>query len=95
MKVNSNPAHATASPAAPATRSDTASLPSGAAQSSSSAKVALSSTSRTLLALQNGETDIDVAKVAAIREAIARGDIKIDTGKIADGLLASAQELLR
>ncbi|VFR25654.1 hypothetical protein BRI6_2151 [plant metagenome] len=55
----------------------------------------MSSTSRTLLALQNGETDIDVAKVAAIREAIARGDIKIDTGKIADGLLASAQELLR
>lgn len=67
---------------------------SGARQASS-AQVELSAASRTLLAMQNGDADIGFAKVAAIRDAIARGDIAIDAGKIADGLLASARELLK
>ncbi|MGN5476301.1 flagellar biosynthesis anti-sigma factor FlgM [Cupriavidus basilensis] len=39
------------------------------------------------------DDDIDTAKVEEIRQAIAEGRIKIDPGKIADGLLATLREL--
>ncbi|MNM98637.1 anti-sigma28 factor FlgM [compost metagenome] len=42
---------------------------------------------------QETDDDIDTAKVEEIRQAIAEGRIKIDPGKIADGLLASLREL--
>jgi negative regulator of flagellin synthesis FlgM len=43
--------------------------------------------------LQDSDSDIDVAKVAEVRKAIAEGRIQIDPSKIADGLLASLHEL--
>lgn len=43
--------------------------------------------------LQESDGDIDPAKVEEVRKAIAEGRIKIDPGKIADGLLASLHEL--
>jgi negative regulator of flagellin synthesis FlgM len=62
---------------------------------SSSAQVDLSPMSRKLVDLQSGAEDIDTAKVQAIRDAIAAGQLKIDPTKIADGLIASARELLK
>lgn len=57
---------------------------------------ALSSEMRALQAAlaQTGSADIDVAKVAAIKDAIAKGQLSIDTSKIADGLIATARDLL-
>jgi negative regulator of flagellin synthesis FlgM len=62
---------------------------------SSSAQVELSPVARKMVELQNGASDIDAEKVAAIRAAIASGQIKIDPEKIADGLIASARDLLK
>ncbi|MCP2513904.1 MULTISPECIES: flagellar biosynthesis anti-sigma factor FlgM [Achromobacter] len=67
----------------------------GSATGSSSSQVALSSASRKMLALQDGSNDINVERVAAIRAAIASGQLKIDTGRIADSLIASARDLLK
>ncbi|MYZ44900.1 flagellar biosynthesis anti-sigma factor FlgM [Schauerella aestuarii] len=63
--------------------------------STGSAQVALSAASRRMLALQDGSNDIDVERVAAIRDAIASGQFKIDTSRIADGLIATARDLLK
>jgi negative regulator of flagellin synthesis FlgM len=38
--------------------------------------------------------DFDAGRVAQIRESIAAGRYQVDTGKIADGLLASVRDLL-
>ena len=65
------------------------------ASGASSSQVALSSASRKMLALQDGSNDINVERVAAIRAAIASGQLKIDTGRIADSLIASARDLLK
>ncbi|EHK67388.1 flagellar biosynthesis anti-sigma factor FlgM [Achromobacter arsenitoxydans] len=65
------------------------------ASGSSSSQVELSSASRKMLALQDGSNDINVERVAAIRAAIASGQLKIDTGRIADSLIASARDLLK
>ncbi|WP_299261745.1 flagellar biosynthesis anti-sigma factor FlgM [uncultured Kushneria sp.] len=43
---------------------------------------------------QDGSQDIDTARVNELRQAIRDGSFEVDTGKIADGLIASAQELL-
>lgn len=95
MKIHSTTPAAATGPAGVPARPDGA-APSGLArQSAGSAQVELSSASRSLLAMQNGDGDIDMQKVAAIREAIARGELRIDAGRIADGLLASARELLQ
>lgn len=57
---------------------------------------ALSSEMRALQAAlaQTGSADIDVSKVAAIKDAIAKGQLTIDPSKIADGLIATARDLL-
>ena len=39
--------------------------------------------------------DFDAAKVAEIRASISAGRYVVNTGRIADGLLASAQELVQ
>ena len=61
-------------------------------QPQGSAQVAISASSLQMLAQQDG--DIDMARVDALRDAIASGKLRIDTSRIADGLLASARELL-
>jgi negative regulator of flagellin synthesis FlgM len=40
-------------------------------------------------------SDIDTAKVESIKAAIRDGSLKIDTSKIADGILGTARELLQ
>ncbi|WP_061122413.1 MULTISPECIES: flagellar biosynthesis anti-sigma factor FlgM [Caballeronia] len=55
--------------------------------------VSLSSLSSDLRA-SNG-SDIDTAKVASIKAAIRDGSLKIDTSKIADGILSTARDLLQ
>lgn len=42
----------------------------------------------------SGVTDIDHAAVSAIKEEIANGTDEVDPGRIADGVLATARELL-
>jgi negative regulator of flagellin synthesis FlgM len=59
---------------------------------SASSTVNLSSMSAVHAA--NG-SDIDVAKVEAIKAALRDGTYKIDSGKIADGMLGSARDLLK
>ncbi|MDH1304358.1 flagellar biosynthesis anti-sigma factor FlgM [Achromobacter sp. GD03932] len=97
MKINST-TNRPLSADAVAPRADSAvaqAYGAGSASGSSSSQVALSSASRKLLALQNGSNDINVERVAAIRAAIASGQLKIDTGRIADSLIASARDLLK
>ncbi|MCL2895300.1 flagellar biosynthesis anti-sigma factor FlgM [Brenneria tiliae] len=40
---------------------------------------------------QSSEFDIDIEKVESLKQAIRNGELKIDTGKIADALIAEAQ----
>ncbi|ARP81432.1 flagellar biosynthesis anti-sigma factor FlgM [Bordetella genomosp. 8] len=97
MKINSSTTRPSTTPAeTTGARSAVAQAYGGVAGGgSSSAQVDLSPMSRKLIDLQNGAGDIDTAKVQAIRDAIAAGQLKIDPTKIADGLIASAQELLK
>ncbi|ANQ85905.1 flagellar biosynthesis anti-sigma factor FlgM [Azoarcus olearius] len=63
----------------------------------SSDKVQLSSLSSTLqkaeAAMENTPA-VDSSRVAEIRQAIAEGRFKIDSSKIADGLINSVRDLL-
>lgn len=59
------------------------------------AMVELSPAARQLASLQNNSNDVNLERVQAIRDAIASGQLKIDTSRIADSLLASARELLK
>lgn len=77
-----------------AASADASSTQSGAAASDTSVSLSgLSSTLRSLAA--SGSADIDVAHVEAIRDAIKNGSLSIDTGKIADGILQTARDLLQ
>jgi negative regulator of flagellin synthesis FlgM len=77
---------ATTSAAAPATSGSTG----GDANVNLSA---LSSSLRSLAA--SGAADIDTAHVESIKNAIRNGTLQIDTGKIADGVLETARNLLK
>jgi negative regulator of flagellin synthesis FlgM len=62
---------------------------------SGDASVSLSGLSHQLRSLAaSGSADIDTAHVASIKQAIKDGTLKIDTGKIADGVLNTARDLL-
>lgn len=96
MKITTTPFGPTATPGtrvdSPAARAyGASSLP----RSTGSAQVELSPAAQQLLALQDGDNDIDMARVQEIRDAIAAGQLKIDASRIADSLIASAQELLK
>ena len=43
---------------------------------------------------QASSQDIDTAKVDSLKAAIRNGDLKVDTGKIADALIAHTRSLL-
>ena len=97
MKINhstsSRPADAAAGDAA---RPQAAPAAAGAAAPSAGLSVSpLAAQVRDISArmAQPTDDDIDTAKVEEIRQAIAEGRIKIDPGKIADGLLATLREL--
>jgi negative regulator of flagellin synthesis FlgM len=40
-------------------------------------------------------SDVDTAKVASIKSSLADGSYKVDSGKIADGMIASSRELMQ
>ena len=82
-----------------AATSDAASGASAAGTSSASqgdANVSLSSLSSTLRSLAaSGSADIDMAHVQSIKDAISNGTLQIDSGKIADGVIQTARDLLK
>lgn len=57
--------------------------------------VDLSPAARHLAALQDGHADVRTERVRQIQDALASGELKIDTGRIADSLLTSVRELLK
>jgi negative regulator of flagellin synthesis FlgM len=68
----------------------------GSAAPAQSADVSLSALSSQLRSLAaSGEADIDVAQVESIKQAIADGSLTMDASKIADGILATARDLLK
>jgi negative regulator of flagellin synthesis FlgM len=63
---------------------------------SGDASVSLSGLSAHLRSLAaSGAADIDTAHVESIKQAIKDGSLKIDAGKIADGVLETARNLLQ
>lgn len=83
--------------ATPATNQGASGAPaSGGSHSAGDANVNLSALSSQLRALAaSGAADIDVAQVESIKQAIKDGTLRIDTGKIADGVLETARSLLK
>lgn len=65
--------------------------PEKPAGSPASMSVALSAGSQSLFDV---DQDVDVAKVQALREALANGTFKINPERIAEGLINSAAELM-
>ena len=94
MKVNSTSSNPLIQGVTGGTRSDNTSHAAAPAASSRS-EVDLSPAARQLAALNNSDADIQTARVQRIRDALASGELKIDPGRIADGLLASVRELLK
>lgn len=69
---------------------------SSAPSAGGDASVSLSGLSAQLRSLAaSGEADIDVAHVESIKQAIADGTLTMDANKIADGILATARDLLK
>jgi negative regulator of flagellin synthesis FlgM len=95
MKIG-NPAEKAAGAAAVAparTQAHEGAKPSETAAADPSAKVELSNTAATLLSSQ-ANPDFDAEKVARIAQAIADGKFEINADKIADRLIANAQDVL-
>lgn len=68
----------------------------GSSAQGQSADVSLSALSSQLRSLAaSGEADIDVEHVESIKQAIADGSLTMDASKIADGILATARDLLK
>lgn len=65
---------------------------SSAKSTESGAQVSLSSAQSQLM--QPGSEDINVARVEQVKAAIRNGELKMDTGKIADALIADNQAYL-
>jgi negative regulator of flagellin synthesis FlgM len=75
-----------------ATRSSTTG-PVSPVAATSGVPVTVSASARSLEVVSAG-SGIDEAKVAAVKAAIADGSFKVNSGAIADKLLANAQEFL-
>ncbi|NML32067.1 flagellar biosynthesis anti-sigma factor FlgM [Paraburkholderia antibiotica] len=84
-----------AAPAASATQGASTAT-SAASTASGDASVSLSGLSQHLRSLAaSGSADIDTAHVESIKQAIKDGTLQIDSGKIADGVLQTARDLLQ
>ncbi len=94
MKITSSPLNSPAHGVSSQRLDATAALSQGTA-SGARKDVALSPAARQLAALQDGAHDIDQARVAQLRDAIASGQLKIDASRISDGQLASYRDLLK
>lgn len=96
MKITSNPLKTLAADPVTGSRSEGAARSgNGAGASSASSAVDLSAAARHMSSLEDSSNDINVVKVQALRDAIASGQLQIDPSRIADGLLASARDLLK
>ncbi|EDZ97504.1 anti-sigma-28 factor, FlgM [Burkholderia sp. H160] len=85
-----------ATPAASATQGAASTAAPAASSASGDANVSLSGLSQNLRSLAaSGSADIDTAHVASIKQAIKDGTLKIDSGRIADGALQTARDLLQ
>lgn len=62
-------------------------------QATTSSEVHLSEAAARLVASDDNES-VDSAKIAEIKQAISEGRFKINTGAIADGLLATARDMI-
>jgi negative regulator of flagellin synthesis FlgM len=79
-----------------ATPAATAAAPASTSAASGDANVNLSSLSSSLRSLAaSGSADIDMAHVQSIKDAIKNGTLQIDSGKIADGVLQTARDLMK
>ncbi|QRF60409.1 flagellar biosynthesis anti-sigma factor FlgM [Variovorax paradoxus] len=97
MKINplQDPAVAAATGVTAAAKTGRGATPAVAdAGDATGTPVSVSASARTLEAAATAGSGIDEAKVAAVRAAIANGSFKVDSGAIADKLLANAQEFL-
>lgn len=65
----------------------------GNAPTASSSNVTLSNAQASLM--QPGAEDINQERVEALKTAIRNGELKMDTGKIADALISEAQSFLK
>ncbi|BAT34716.1 anti-sigma factor for FliA (sigma 28) [Escherichia albertii] len=61
-----------------------------AAKTTASTSVTLSDVQAKLM--QPGSSDINLERVEALKLAIRNGELKMDTGKIADALISEAQQ---
>lgn len=68
--------------------------PGNTASAGPGTPVELSNTARHLAQLSSADGDINLVRVNEIRNALAQGTLKINPERIADGLIASAQELV-
>ena len=75
------------------TSGTTSGTPAASISGGSNSTVSLSALSTDLRT--SSSADIDTAKVASIKASLADGSYKADSGKIADGILSSASELLK
>ena len=96
MKISPSPLKTPLAETSATERSTTAHRASHAySNSSSTGEVDFSAAARQLNSLQDSSADVDIKKVEALREAIAAGELKIDTSRIADSLIASVRDLLK
>lgn len=97
MKISSTSSNNPLGGVAGGVRTDSGSgtHPASQAVSGGKSSVDLSAAARHLAALQDGGSDIQAQKIQQIRDAIASGQLQIDPGRIADGLLASVRDLLK
>ncbi|SMG38515.1 flagellar biosynthesis anti-sigma factor FlgM [Paraburkholderia susongensis] len=85
-----------AASAAGATQSATQGASTAAGSAAGDASVSLSGLSQHLRSLAaSGSADIDTTHVESIKQAIKDGTLQIDSGKIADGVLQTARDLLQ
>ena len=76
------------------TRSRGPQATTGKPEATDSERVDISSLSARLQEVGAGETAVNAAKVAEIKQAIAEGRFQINPERIADGLLASVRDML-
>ncbi len=96
MKIDSSAGKNVAATAAAEPRPRSSALP-GAQVASSSEKVELSSMSASLQKAEQAIAEtpvVDSKRVAEIKQAIADGRFKINTERIADGLINSVRDML-
>lgn len=86
MKINQNVTYLKTAAAAPAVALNKSSAATGA---SAAQGPAIASAAR----IPSTTGDFDAARVAEIRESIRAGSYKVDTARIADGLISSVRNL--